>query len=855
MEPTSFSSASLNRREFIKSGVMAATAVAVPTVFSATAQSVAPDSDAERVVLRQTFANPPREFGLTAFWFWNDDLNDAEIRRQIGELHAKGFGGFVIHPRTGLSRRVGYLTDEFFRLVTVAVEEAARLGLQVVLYDEAGYPAGAVNGAIVAEHPEWAAKAIFAVQHTVTGPKKGFWRPSSGRSIDHQLLSVVAGRLTGDNAVAPESLRRFSWNEQEVVAYDLPAGEWRFCSVWGGPSGGTTRGAFPEQEDDHATAPPAADILRRDVVDRFIELTHEKYHARLKEHFGRTITAIFTDEPSPRGRIASPERRAHLHAWTPGFLERLQKNWEGDVNLWLPALWIDCGPRTADFRLAYHKTEQALINEAFYQPVSQWCERHGIALTGHCANSNEMGTLRYFQWPGQDLVWRMVVPGNKSAFEGPDSLVAKASSSAARQGRRRFNANEVFGAYGWQLTLDEVKWLLDWLFVRGTNRMYLHAAFYSVRGRRAFESEPDLTFHNAWWPYFGAVGDYGRRMSWLLTDSELVAPVGVLSDGDILSWSASSILQRRQCDFIFVDAPGLAAGVVRDGALLIGDHRVKLLVVDRPGPLTPAAAAKLAEFERSGGRVLRDWTPEDLAPRCAAAVGSDVIWRGTEPDDLRVAHLHKSGLHFFVLVNEGEQAIDGDVELSVAGRVEKWDCWDGSIRPWPGRKNETGGVRLTVRLNRRESCVFAVDPGREPEPRAVVPKASGAILAAVNGPWTVTRTNGETVPLAGLQDWAQVIGWETFAGTLCYRTTFQVPNDTVPRFIDLGRVGDIADVRVNGMSIGVQRWAPYVGALGDAVRPGENQLEIRVTNSSANKYYGRQLPSGLMGPVTLRAEA
>ena len=34
---------------------------------------------------------------------------------------------------------------------------------------------------------------------------------------------------------------------------------------------------------------------------------------------------------------------------------------------------------------------------------------------------------------------------------------------------------------------------------------------------------------------------------------------------------------------------------------------------------------------------------------------------------------------------------------------------------------------------------------------------------------------------------------------------------------------------------------------------GVNRLEVRVTNSMANTFDGRQLPSGLLGPVVLRA--
>ena len=39
-------------------------------------------------------------------------------------------------------------------------------------------------------------------------------------------------------------------------------------------------------------------------VQKFIELTHEKYYAELSEYFGDTIIAFFTDEPNILGRNA-----------------------------------------------------------------------------------------------------------------------------------------------------------------------------------------------------------------------------------------------------------------------------------------------------------------------------------------------------------------------------------------------------------------------------------------------------------------------------------------------------------------------------------------------------------------------
>ena len=801
--------------------------------------------------LKAQFADPAREFGFMPLWCWNDDLTDKGLIEQISEFYAKGFGGFIIHPRNGLSRRIGYLTEEFFRLVKVVVAEAARLEMKVILYDEAGYPAGSARGAVVAENPDWAARSIFAIHENVTG--QGIWRPNPGRALGYRLVSVIAGLETAKESLDPESLRCLEWDERELVRYDLPEGNWRIVTVWEGHSGGTTRGAFEEEEDEHSLAPPAADIMRTDAMEFFINITHDEYYRHLREYFGNTVVAMFTDEPSPRGRMPQVlGYRGMQVAWTPGFLPAVQSWWDEDVARWLPALWLDCGPRTEEFRGVYNKAVQLRLRETFYQPISRWCEAHNIALTGHAANSDEMTNSQAFQWPGQDIVWRQIEAGKESALFGPDSLTAKGASSAARLGQRRFNVVEVFGAYGWELNLDEIKWMLDWHFVRGTNLIYPHAAFYSIRGRRAYESQPDVAINNVWWPYFGLIGDYGRRMCWLLCDGEEVCETAVVTDGDLMSWKASAVLQQKQQDFIFIDGPGLESATVEDGVLIAGEQRLTLLIIDQPGTLGSKAEGRINEFEAAGGRVLRDWSDDNLVGQVADCVGRDVEWQGARSEDLRAIRYRKGEVDFYLLVNEGETALDGHVLLGACGRIERWNTFDGTTQNHPAKVLEDGRMKVALRLDRRESVVLAIDTRRELVANVALPQMPGDVIMTLDGAWEAKDENGNAVKIPALGDWAQAKGWKTFTGTQNYLTSFDVSEDTQPRFIDLGAVGDIAEVLINDQRVGVQAWAPYVISLNDVCHPGKNRVQIRVTNSMANRYDGRQLRSGLIGPVTLR---
>ena len=224
--------------------------------------------------LHTTFLDPPREFGIFPFWFWNDDLEDGELLRQIAEFHAKGFGGFLIHPRVGLSRRVGYLTNEYFRLVKVVVAEAARLGMKVVLYDEGSYPSGSAQGQVVAENPAFAARCIIAQQKKISGPARGYWHPNPGRGLSDELQAVIAVREIAPDQFDPDSLIELPIQSRAVGHYKLPAGGGRLIAMWHSCSGGTIRGVHAEEDDKAVLGPAAGELCNDQAVDLLIRRAH-----------------------------------------------------------------------------------------------------------------------------------------------------------------------------------------------------------------------------------------------------------------------------------------------------------------------------------------------------------------------------------------------------------------------------------------------------------------------------------------------------------------------------------------------------------------------------------------------------
>jgi len=81
-----------------------------------------------------------------------------------------------------------------------------------------------------------------------------------------------------------------------------------------------------------------------------------------------------------------------------------------------------------------------------------------------------------------------------------------------------------------------------------------------------------------------------------------------------------------------------------------------------------------------------------------------------------------------------------------------------------------------------------------------------------------------------------------FAGTAVYSTRFEWKDDPkdagVQALLDLGELHDIVSVRLNGVDLGVLWHRPWRLDLGPALKQGDNQLEISVTNNWANRLIG-----------------
>jgi hypothetical protein len=843
------------------------------------AQALEPDSALER--LRNEFQDPPREHSQYPFWFWNDALTEEGILRQIAWMEEKGVYGFTIHARMGLSREVGYMTDRWLELVKLAVDEAQRRRMRVYLYDEGMYPSGSAHGSVAAGRPDLASQGLRMTSEPVSGPQKAkFDIPVQG---EEQLVAVVLMERDRATGKYLSNSSRILPNRTKVRC-QVPPGDWELLHFIQTPSRGVIRGVHFDEEDNLPGAPPSADLLNPEATARFIEETHEKYYRLLAPHFGGTVEGIFTDEPSILGRRAKPG----LLPWTRGFLGTLSQALGYEFTSVLPLLWreaVDGGEKTA--RFDYHSVVAATLNESYYQPLYEWCDRHGVALTGHPADSGEMKPQVYFHQPGQDVVWRWVVPGK--GMEGPHSVIGKSAASMAAHLGRTVVTNEAYGAYGWQLTMDEMKWLADWLFVRGTNRLLPHAFYYSVEGERIHERPPDVGWNNLWWEHYGLFSRYTNRLSWLMSGGVPVADVAVLTVEGHTPWRAAKNLFETQKDFFYLDESLLAQGKMSDGRLQLGGLSYPVIVLDAIGAISPEVIAELLRMIEGGihliawdsplrsnssqPEVIRDLdrirssdrfhqvkTDTDFLRKMESLTQPDLTCTPATPD-LRYGHRIKDGIHFYLLVNEGEEMLRPRLSFNQISTPEMWDAESGSMKGIEDAIREGDRVQFRLTLHPRQSKIVVFDSAALRAGSADLRATSPAVVTEKrielsDLSWSF-QADGRRIDNLTLGDWTELPDFRSFAGVGWYEASFELPLDFLEGaaevILDCGDLQSFAQIAVNGRFLGARLWRPFHFDIGDALKPGVNHLKIGVTNTRAGALTPQRIPSGLFGPVQITA--
>ena len=532
-------------------------------------------------------------------------------------------------------------------------------------------------------------------------------------------------------------------------------------------------------------------------------------------------------------------------------------------------------------------------------------------------------------------MWTQTPGVNKEQF-GYDADIRESASVAHIYGQNVVAAESMTAASGaWAWAPETLKPTADQEMAMGLNRFVIHTSVHQP----LIDKAPGLalgpfgqwfTRNETWAELAGPWIRYLARSSYLLQQGRFVADIGYFYGEDsnvtaLFAAAAPDVPAGYNFDFINADTL-LTALRASDGAITTPSGMAyRVLALDpnaqhmslpvlralsalvSSGAVVvgerPLATPSLADDSREFSRLVAElWGPSDGRH----AYGKGAVYSGQRLDevlttlgiapdfqvekassgaDVLFVHRRLPAADVYYVDNRLNRREQVEVSFRVAGKApELWHADSGTREPVSYRM--TGGrTQLPLDLQPHQT-VFVVFR----HPTATTERNIGALvetpLTILAAPWEISfqppsgRAHGAPSDNADVVERGGDPGIKYFSGTAAYSTTLQAaPAWFAPGarlWLDLGKVMNLAEVRVNGKDLGIAWKSPFRVDVTSALRPGVNRLQVKVTNLWVNRLIGDQqpgaqeklhphhagilpanaplLPSGLLGPVRVIRE-
>ncbi len=686
------------------------------------------------------FQDPPKRFRPSPFWSWNDDLKDAELRRQIREFKAKGFGGYFMHSRVGL--RTKYLSKEWMKRIAACLQEGRRLDMESWLYDEDRWPSGAAGGLVTRGRDDLRSRGLSLVRSP---------------SADGTYLAVfdLDEKSSRYRMIDPDKTAK-----KEKIAFDVvlaPKTNW-----FNGES--------------------YADLLNPRAVEAFLNTTYEAYGAEFGDEFGEFMPGIFTDEPHIRcGDIP----------WTEEFPSYFERQNGYKIVPRLPELFFDL-PNSPKTRYDFWRTVTKMFVETFSKRLYEWCEAHGAALTGHYLREDNLlsqmlhagAVMPHYEFehcPGIDHLGRNI----------DNPLTLKQVSSVAHQLGRSRVLCEIYGVSGHSMTFEDQKWIADFHFALGINLICQHLVLYSMKGERKRDYPPTISCHQPYWDYYQHMNDYLARCCCAISVGKFAPEVLLLHpistawtvwrkgnddgvrDYDQRFVNVLTLLLQTHRDFDLGDEFVMEWHAAAKGQTLsVGQMEYKAVIVPPSKNWGRAALEILKKFRGPvvfvgeaptmvDGKESSEWKnllkrknvfsvserPEEitlLLDRLIARDFSIADRDGREVADVYSYHRVTGKGHLYFLANTSRsKSHAAAIKLSGRVRVNEWEASDGRVREVEATALDTKTV-VKLDLPPAGSKILTVEKKSRGQ-RA--PKLEEVKRLAIKGPWSFRRTHPNSMTL------------------------------------------------------------------------------------------------------------
>ena len=653
-----------------------------------------------------------------------------------------------------------------------------------------------------------------------------------------------------------------------VLDWEVPEGRWKIYRFGWSLTG----------KENHP-APPEATGLEVDKLDPAAWTAYfDRYLDMYQEANGGSMKGI--------DYILTDSYEAGCETWTPAMTREFETRRGYALLPWMPVLTgeiIGSVARSEQFLRDWRQTLEELVAENFDR-LTEIAQAHG--LKGRYSESHE--NQRSFVADGMDIKRTATVP--MSAIWMPSSFAGSSIPTAIADMRESASVSHIYGqpvvaaesmtsvgmfGLGYSYWPGNLKPVADLEFASGVNRIIVHESAHQplddkFPGLGLSVTGQWFNRHETWAELAHVWTDYLARTSYMMQQGRNVADILVYYGDDsnvCMRYGQAEIDLPKGYNYDFLSTTALLNEIsyAHGSFKATSGNSWRILVVDAD-KLSAPVQAKLDAWMKAGARICT------LQGLDLSGIDEDVL----SSADIRFVHKTLADGQYYWVSNPAGDFTDMKLTFRATDRfVSMWDPETGTVIPVDC---QVSGSRTSIRWKAEpHDAKFFVftDKAMVGQNNMASPKPDRE--SALEGPWTVRFQEGRGAPaetvLDELQSWtdSDEPGIRYFSGTACYSNTFQA---TEGRWmLDLGEVHNMAEVLVNGKPVRILWKKPYQADITDYVHPGDNTLEVRVTNLWPNRlirdaqlpeseritytgypFYGPDeplRPAGLLGPVVL----
>ncbi|MBR1436509.1 MAG: discoidin domain-containing protein [Bacteroidales bacterium] len=589
--------------------------------------------------------------------------------------------------------------------------------------------------------------------------------------------------------------------------------------------------------------------------------------------------------------IITDSWEAGAQNWTDNMIDEFKANCGYDLKTWLPAIAgyvVDDSAASDKFLWDYRKTIGDLITANHYNVLTDLLAERGMA---RYSESHENG--RAFTGDGMAVKSRAAVPMSAMWMGGigvTGTDILESASVSHIYGQEWVAAESLTaGGNAWGYAPEDLKPTADMELASGLNRFVIHESAHQPLD----DYKPGLTLgpfgqwfnrHETWAEQAHAWTTYLARSSWMLSRGKNIADIlfyyGEDSNATAQYGNAlPDIPEGYEFDFVNPDAL-MNVISVKNGELispsgaswkvLVLGNNAKIMslpvakalkrlvdngavVVGSRPTLNPSLSADQTEWENT---IQAIWNSPNVHDSDLKAVIGELSLQPdmtyTKPSkDSKFLFQHRlyDGIHIYWVGNRTDNSQDIEASFRVSGlEPEIWNPVTGTMQKASYRQSENG---TAVKMHFDSfDALFVVFRKKAAAKEVTLPEESSSQIS-VEGPWTVAF-NGMGAPTSiTLESLSDLKDNENpfiryYSGTMVYSKKVNLPADALNGKVELclGSVANLAEVKVNGKDLGVVWKKPWKADISSAVKEGDNDIEIRVTNLWVNRLVGDQRGDG-----------